>query len=90
MPHLQGVAVTNPDVDQSLDSSICGQMSMKFRGTANRFAAVPTGVPRFAVQGPEPPGLGRYRRSQVCWSCYLRSQVLNRNRAKGDERRLDR
>ena len=28
MPHLQGATVTNPDIDQSLDSTICGQMSL--------------------------------------------------------------
>ena len=28
MPHLQGVAVTNPDVDQHVDSTVCGQMSL--------------------------------------------------------------
>ena len=28
MPHLQGVALTNADIDQSYDSSICGQMSL--------------------------------------------------------------
>jgi hypothetical protein len=28
MPHLQGATTTHPDVDQSLDSTICGQMSL--------------------------------------------------------------
>eukprot|EP01043_Picozoa_sp_COSAG02_P033617 COSAG02_NODE_2303_length_9183_cov_6.229369_2_plen_147_part_00 len=28
MPHLQGATTTHSDVDQSLDSTICGQMSL--------------------------------------------------------------
>ena len=28
MPHLQGVTLTDPDVDQSLSSTMCGQMSL--------------------------------------------------------------
>ena len=28
MPHLQGVALTDADVDQSLTSTVCGQMSL--------------------------------------------------------------